>query len=572
MELLFIIALAMALTLWFKLKGSHAKAAGLEQKNGELLQAVAERERKIQELARAVVELTRLQRENGELALAVAERDQKIREITQTISERDRTIQELAPYQHIIDTEAHVRRILAEAEESAKGANAEAARIRREANEYAKTKVEQSDDKLLAAGQEAAQIIAAAKKRAEEIAGEAYAIKGRADEFADAAHAMQNVIKGYGNEYIIPTYSLLDELADEFGHTEAGDALKQARNTTRALIRAERAATCDYAEETRRKIAINFVIDAFNGKVDSILARTKADNPGKLEQEIRDSFALVNHSGRAFRNARINPEYLEARVAELKWAAVARALKEQEREEQRRIREQIREEEKARREYERAMKEAAKEEDLLRKAMEKVQHLAEAANAEQRAQYEAKLAELHEKLQAAEEKSQRALSMAQQTKSGHVYVISNIGSFGEEVFKIGMTRRLEPKDRIRELGDASVPFEFDIHAMLYSEDAPGLERTLHRRFLRKQVNKVNPRKEFFRVSLQDIRSEIETMGLPAHWTMTADAHDYRESLRIEQQIQENPELEREWTHHQIELEAAEDFDIATEDTTEEITA
>lgn len=527
MELLFIIALAMALALWFKLKGSHAKAARLEQKNGELLHAVAERERKIQELA---------------------------------------------PYQHIIDTEAHVRRILAEAEESAKGANAEAARIRREATEYAKTKVEQSDDKLLAAGQEAAQIIAAAKKRAEEIAGEAYAIKGRADEFADAAHAMQNVIKGYGNEYIIPTYSLLDELADEFGHTEAGDALKQARNTTRALIRAERAATCDYAEETRRKIAINFVIDAFNGKVDSILARTKADNPGKLEQEIRDSFALVNHSGRAFRNARITPEYLEARVAELKWAAVARALKEQEREEQRRIREQIREEEKARREYERAMKEAAKEEDLLRKAMEKVQHLAEAANAEQRAQYEAKLAELHEKLRAAEEKSQRALSMAQQTKSGHVYVISNIGSFGEEVFKIGMTRRLEPKDRIRELGDASVPFEFDIHAMLYSEDAPGLERTLHRRFLRKQVNKVNPRKEFFRVSLQDIRSEIETMGLPAHWTMTADAHDYRESLRIEQQIQENPELEREWTHHQIELEAAEDFDLATEDTTEEITA
>lgn len=84
--------------------------------------------------------------------------------------------------------------------------------------------------------------------------------------------------------------------------------------------------------------------------------------------------------------------------------------------------------------------------------------------------------------------------MAQQTRTGHVYVISNIGSFGEHVFKIGMTRRLEPKDRVRELGDASVPFEFDIHAMIFSDDAPTLKRALHRHFLKQQVNKVNPRK------------------------------------------------------------------------------
>ncbi|MCY1274884.1 hypothetical protein D9M70_235140 [compost metagenome] len=139
-----------------------------------------------------------------------------------------------------------------------------------------------------------------------------------------------------------------------------------------------------------------------------------------------------------------------------------------------------------------------------------------------------------------------------------MYVISNIGSFGEEVFKIGMTRRLEPQDRIRELGDASVPFEFDVHAMIFSDDAPGLEKSLHRHFLRQQVNKVNPRKEFFRLGLEDIRQELDTLGVETHWTMTARAHEYRESLRIEQQILEKPEVEREWTRYQLEVEAADE--------------
>ncbi len=136
----------------------------------------------------------------------------------------------------------------------------------------------------------------------------------------------------------------------------------------------------------------------------------------------------------------------------------------------------------------------------------------------------------------------------------HRYVISNIGSFGEEVFKIGMTRRLEPFDRIRELGDASVPFEFDVHAMIFSDDAPGLEKQLHRHFLRQQINKVNPRKEFFRLELAEIRQELETLGVETHWTMSALAHEFRETLRIEQQIRDNPAIAAEWTRHQIEAE------------------
>ena len=117
----------------------------------------------------------------------------------------------------------------------------------------------------------------------------------------------------------------------------------------------------------------------------------------------------------------------------------------------------------------------------------------------------------------AEEKNQRALSMAQQTKRGNVYVISNIGSFGENVYKVGMTRRLEPMDRVRELGDASVPFPFDVHAIIESDDAPALENTLHKALALMQVNKVNPRKEFFRVSLSDIheiKEKISAQTMP----------------------------------------------------------
>jgi hypothetical protein len=413
------------------------------------------------------------------------------------------------------------------------------------------------------ANMQAGMVVAEARKRAQDIAGEAYEAMTRAKEYAATAEAMKGVIKGYGDAYLVPTYLLLDDLASDFGHVDAGACLKRARELTRAMVQANRAAVCDYTEVSRRETAVRFVVDAFNGKVDAILSRVKSDNHGKLEQEIRGAYSLVNHNGMAFRNARVTEDFLNARLEELRWGATVQALRDQEREEQRRIREQMREEERARREYERAMKEAAQEEGALKKAMERVQAQVAQANEAQRAAFEGKLRDLHAQLAQAEERGRRALSMAQQTKAGHVYVISNVGSFGERVFKIGMTRRLEPVDRVRELGDASVPFEFDIHAMIYSEDAPALERALHLHFLNAQVNKVNPRKEFFRLSLEEIKSHVEAQGIAAHWTMTALAHDYRETLNIELQIKSNPDAAHAWTQRQ---EQAEEAAIMEDDT------
>ena len=375
--------------------------------------------------------------------------------------------------------------------------------------------------------------------------------------YEKAARAMKNTVEGYGDAYLIPSHSLLDDLAEEFGFAEAGETLKRAREVTRSMIRSGTAATCEYVEQNRRSTAIAFVIDAFNGKVDSTLSRVRNDNAGTLAQEFNDAFAMVNLNGKAFRDARITEQYLAARLDELKWAAVAQQLKVEEREEQRRVREQLREEEKARREYERAIRDAAKEEDVLRKAMEKAQQQIEKATSEQRAKFEQQLAELTQKLKEAEEKNQRALSMAQQTKRGHVYIISNIGSFGQDVYKIGLTRRLEPLDRVRELGDSSVPFEFDVHAMIMSDDAPALEVRLHKHFVLQQLNKVNYRKEFFRASLADIRKEIEAFGLEPKWTMAATAREYRESLAIEKAIKDDPIARDAWMRRQLDLDLTE---------------
>ena len=116
------------------------------------------------------------------------------------------------------------------------------------------------------------------------------------------------------------------------------------------------------------------------------------------------------------------------------------------------------------------------------------------------------------------------------TKSGYVYVVSNIGSFGDDVVKIGLTRRVNPDDRVRELGDASVPFRFDTHAMIYSEDAPALEAALHQEFAERRVNVANLRKEFFRVSLDDVEEAVRRLAPGGDFFRDREAQEWHETL------------------------------------------
>lgn len=430
-----------------------------------------------------------------------------------------------------------------QAELTISNANSEAVAITQDARDArlkAKERLDnansKADELISNANDNAMKIIADAEIRAKEIAGSAYEAKEFAETYQAVAKSMKNKIEGYGDEWIVPNRSVLDELAENYEFTDAGKELQKARELTKSLIKTSKAASCEYVEPNRRNTAINFLLDAFNGKVDSTLSKIKHNNYGILSQEIKDAFELVNFNGSAFRSAKITDIYSQARLNELKWGVAVNEIMLEEKEEQRRIKEQLREEEKARREYEKAIKEAEKEEKAIQQAIDKATKELMLAGEEQRIALEQKLAELQIKYEEAEAKNQRAISMAQQTRSGHVYVISNIGSFGENVYKIGMTRRLEPLDRIRELGDASVPFSFDVHAMIYSDDAPSLENHLHKVFNDKQVNKVNSRKEFFNVGIKDIKSTIQEMSIDAHWTMFAEAKKYRESLALAEKI------------------------------------
>jgi len=277
------------------------------------------------------------------------------------------------------------------------------------------------------------------------------------------------------------------------------------------------------------------MLRAFNGECDVLISKVKWNNINQMKERMQKLFDAINKLGHGF-EVRLNRQYLDLKQKELILEHEYQSKRQQEKEEMRAIQEEIREEEKARREFEQAQREAEKEEANYQKALDKARKEFEAATGEKHDRLQAQIQQLEQELKEAQEKKERALSMAQQTKRGHVYVISNIGSFGEDVYKIGMTRRLEPVDRVKELGDASVPYQFDIHAMIYSDEAPTLENELHKAFINKKVNMINYRKEFFNVTLDEIEQKVKEIGLNAEFSRFPEAMEYRETLAIREKL------------------------------------
>ena len=213
-----------------------------------------------------------------------------------------------------------------EAESAATAIIHEARERKRKADEFAVLTEEKRESIISLAKAQSDSLIASAREVAEKIAGDALDAKEKADIYSAAIVAMRNQIEGYRDEYIIPNHAAIDDLAEEYGHKEAGEKLKEVRSKIRALVVEHHAATCDYVDVHRRLTAEHFVLDAFNGKVESAISRVKHDNYGKLEQEIKDAFALVNKNGMAFRNARIEPVFLKVRLEELRWAVAVQVF------------------------------------------------------------------------------------------------------------------------------------------------------------------------------------------------------------------------------------------------------
>jgi len=349
----------------------------------------------------------------------------------------------------------------------------------------------------------------------------------------------------------IDLYSRLDEYTAH-GHfempqylyetsTRYSEEIKDIRQQQKDMIKAKTAVT--FPETTvisndkslNKKILngqVKLMLTAFNIECDMLIGKVSPSSFGRTLERIEKLANNLEKSAAAM-ECGFDIDYIELKFEECKLQYQYTLKKQEEIAEQKLIKEQIREEQRAIKEFEKAIAEAEKEEKMYRNLLDKAQQELAQANEQERSEMEQRIAILELQLAEAEAKEERAKSMAEQTRKGHVYVISNIGSFGEDVYKIGLTRRLEPMDRVKELGDASVPFPFDVHAMIYTDDAPALETALHREFHSQRVNAVNIRKEFFSVDLEEIKDAVEKIaGVDAQFKMTALAEDYYESLRL----------------------------------------
>lgn len=272
------------------------------------------------------------------------------------------------------------------------------------------------------------------------------------------------------------------------------------------------------------------LLRAFNSECDEVISKVKYNNIEASEKKIRTSCDAISKLGKMMHIV-ITAPYFDLKIQELYLAFEYQQKKQEEKEALKEARAEMREAAKLQKEIEEHRKKIEKEQTHYQAAYQNVlKQLEESPNntdlLDKKAEIEKNLTEIEKAIKDVDyrEANQRA---------GYVYVISNIGAFGENVYKIGMTRRLDPQDRIDELGDASVPFNFDVHAMIFSDDAPALESALHRAFESKKVNMINQRREFFNVTLDEIKEVVyKNYDKTVEFIDYPDAQQYRESQKI----------------------------------------
>jgi hypothetical protein len=349
----------------------------------------------------------------------------------------------------------------------------------------------------------------------------------------------------------IDLYTRIDEFTS-VGHYETpdylyetskryADEIKDIREKQKSLISSKMAV--NYPDDIslckdsslNRKILdgqINLLLNTFNIECDFLIEKVSPSNFSRTLEQIEKKAEVLEKSCATLKCG-FSIDYIKLKFEECKLQYEFKLKKQEEQEEQALIREQMREEARLQKEYEVAIRNAEEDELRFRRLIDKAREELATLNGQEYAITSAKISELETRLQEALDKGARAKSLAEQTRRGFVYVISNLGSFGEDVYKIGLTRRLDPQERVDELGGASVPFTFDIHAVCFSEDAPTLERALHKKFSHKRINAVNFRKEFFKVSLEEIQEAVkELTGSEVDFKFTVKANDYFESRRL----------------------------------------
>ena len=276
------------------------------------------------------------------------------------------------------------------------------------------------------------------------------------------------------------------------------------------------------------------LLRAFNSECDEVVSKVKYTNFDLSLNKIYKSAEAISRLG-SIMDIAINNQYLNAKIQELRLAFEYQQKKQEEKENQRAARAELREAARLQKEIEAQRKKIEKEQTHYQTAYEKLLHQLE-QNPDNNDLLQKK-EELENQLKDIDKAIKDIDYREANQRAGYVYIISNIGAFGENIYKIGMTRRLDPQDRIDELGDASVPFNFDVHAMIFSDDAPALESALHKAFENRKLNMVNTRREFFNVTLDEIKEVVKkNFDKTVEFVDIPDAEQYRISQKMKTKI------------------------------------
>lgn len=387
-----------------------------------------------------------------------------------------------------------------------------------------------------------------AKAKKVDYENQAAALKRELEQLRQVREDIKKRIANYQNELLVLEESLLLEsfalYKPKFALTSSAafkERLESVRDKQKALIkqgeavRANEGWTVNGSEAEGKKMVADMkklLLRSFNNECDYCVDNVKFNNIESFEKRIDKSFEAVRKLGRTW-SAEVSQRYKELKIDELRLAFEYQLKKQDEKEEQRKAREQLREQQKLEQEIRAAREKIAKERKHFSAAIKQLEEKLAVSSAEERADVEARLNEVRSQCSELDNAEKEVDYREKNAKAGYVYVISNLGAFGDQVFKIGMTRRLEPLERIYELSDASVPFDFDVHALIFSDDAPALESKLHKHFESTRINKVNRRREFFRAEIGEIETIIrQNYEKVFDLVKEAAAADYRESLRL----------------------------------------
>ena len=358
------------------------------------------------------------------------------------------------------------------------------------------------------------------------------------------ARKLQKQIVSFDDALLVQEFGLYEPRFDFANSSEYAEALKEVREREKSHVKAFNESLKNTkwqvngsTSEGRKMVSQvgRLLMRAYNGECDEIVRKVKYSNVSKSMEAVEKSARDISKLGGVL-GISIPDAYVDLKVAEVQLAFEYAQEKEKEKEALREARERQREEAKLQKEIAEQRKRLEKERKQYVNAYNDIVARIASATGAERQELERKAMELRGKVEDVDAAFRDIDYREANQKAGYVYVISNIGSFGEGVYKIGMTRRLDPMERIDELGDASVPFDFDVHAMIFCDDAPALEAALHRAFEDRKVNLVNHRREFFRVSLREIEDVVRrNYDRTVEFVETPDAEQYRVSIRMAEQ-------------------------------------